>query len=99
MSVMTKKTIATYPNMSLTPTPFNTVAYQKIHDMFEAGQTDGKGTSLYTFEWNGVGNEYVGFVATRHWVNQAAAEEWRDFLVFTSEQHNLGLISVEIEDI
>ena len=99
MAVMTKKTIATYPTMYVTPTPFNTEAYAKIHDLFEAGATDGKGTLYYEFEWNGVGNEYVHFTNTRYWVDQAAAEAWRDYLVTASESHGQNIISVVIEDI
>ena len=99
MATMTKKTVATYPTMYMTPTPFNSEVFQEISDLFEAGKTDGKGTLFYKFEWNGVSNDYVFFVNTRDWVDQAAAEEWRDFLLRTSEKHELNIISVEIEDI
>jgi hypothetical protein len=85
--------------MAMSMTPYRIAADGEISDLFAAGKTDGKGKVLYNFEWGGVSNEYVLFTATRHWVDQAAAEEWRDFLFSSSELYDLNIISVEIEDI
>jgi hypothetical protein len=99
MTTMTKKTVATFPTMVMSMTPFQIAVFAEISDLFETGKTDGKGTLFYNFEWNGANNEYVLYINTRNWVDQAAAEEWRDFLFSSSELYNLNIISVEIEDI
>jgi len=89
MATMTKATIITW--ISAAAQNGNLLLdddrNEKITEMFEAGKTDNEPIKI------------TDSVTVRYWVDQAAAEEYRDFMLALSEKYGGGrIISANIED-
>lgn len=99
MSTMTKKTTVTYNAMLLGANPANIMRVEKLNEMFNAGKTDGYSESLYKLQCDGTADNVLSLVGYRFWSDQAAAEEWKDFIVTLDQEYSQGLVDVVIEDI
>ena len=54
---------------------------------------------LYTSQFDGTSDNTIRITGTRTFIDQESAEEYRNFSTDLSQQFNLGLVSVVIEDI
>lgn len=82
MQPFTKKTVSTWDHW--VGYDYNVLRDKQLLPMYEAGKTDG------TLEMN-------GNTVTRKWVDQAAAQEWVDWVLANTPKD--ALISIVIEDI
>jgi len=90
MTTMTKATIISWSsyNSQQGNLLLNDKRNEKLTEMFEAGKTDNEPIQVSPR------------ITIRHWVDQAAAEEYRDFILALSEQYGGGsILSVKIEDV
>jgi len=90
MTTMTKATIITW--LSYTAQDGNALLnderQKKLTEMFEAGKTDNEPIQVNPR------------ITIRHWADQTAAEEYRDFMLALSEKYGGGrILSIKIEDI
>lgn len=99
MPTMTKKTTVTYNTLLLGANPANVMRVEKLNEMFNAGKTDGYSESLYKLQCDGTSDNVVTMSGYRFWIDQAAADEWKDFIVALDQEYNQGLVEVLIEDI
>ena len=89
MTIMTKATIITWTSLEaqVDNIPLRDERGKKLKEMFEAGKTDGNP------------NIISPTVTIREWIDQAAAEEFRDFILGLDEKYGPGLVSsIVIED-
>jgi len=89
MATMTKATIITWISNEAQDGNLllNDDRNEKLTEMFEAGKTDNEPIQI------------TNSVTVRYWVDQAAAEEYRDFMLALSEKYGGGrIISANIED-
>ena len=89
MATMTKATIITWLSSEAQDGNLllNDERIEKLAEMFEAGKTDNEPYAISPS------------ITMRHWVDQAAAEEYRDFMLALSEKYGGGrIISTIIED-
>ena len=89
METMTKATIITWLSSEAQDGNhlLNDDRNEKLVEMFEAGKTDNEPIQI------------TSSITVRHWVDQAAAEEYRDFMLALSEKYGGGrIISTNIED-
>lgn len=89
MSQWTKATRITWDIEDGLFTPFGHAREDIIETMVERGITDGLAYP----------SDVPGMPGTRHWLNQTAAEEWRDTVKELGKQYNREMISCEIIDI
>ena len=90
MSTMTKATIITWSSYDAQEGNLllNDERIEKLAEMFEAGKTDNEPIQI------------TSSITVRHWVDQAAAEEYRDFMLALSEKYGgRRILSVKIEDV
>ena len=89
METMTKATIITWSSYDAQEGNLllNDERIEKLVEMFEAGKTDNEPIQVNPR------------ITIRHWADQAAAEEYRDFMLALSEKYGGGrIISTNIED-
>lgn len=89
MTIMTKATIITWASeiAQIGNPSLNDDRTVKLTEMIQAGKSDGNA------------NVIAPNVTIREWVDQAAAEEFRDFMLALDKKYGGGLIlSVVIED-
>lgn len=89
MPTMTKATIITWTSESsqVDNLVLNAERDVKIREMYDAGKTDG------------IANRISAETTIREWVDQAAAQEFVDFMLSLDTKHGPGLIvSTAIED-
>lgn len=89
MAIMTKATIITWvsPEAQIGNPSLNEERNVKLTEMVDAEKTDG------------APNLISDIVTIREWVDQAAAEEFRDFMMAMDAKYGPGLIlSAVIED-
>jgi len=89
MTIMTKATIITWasPDAQFGIMALHDERGKKLAEMVEAGKTD---TNV---------NILSPTVTIREWIDQAAAEEFRDFILGLDEKYGPGLVSsIVIED-
>jgi len=87
---MTKATIITWLSYDAQEgnTLLNDERQKKLTEMFEAGKTDNVPAPINST------------ITVRHWADQTAAEEYRDFMLALSEKYGGGrILSIKIEDI
>ena len=90
MATMTKATIITWSSYDAQEGNLllNDERIEKLAEMFEAGKTDNEPYAISPS------------ITMRHWVDQAAAEEYRDFMLALSEKYGgRRILSVKIEDV
>jgi len=89
MTTMTKATIITWVSQQaqVGNISLHDERSKKLAEMYAAGKTDGNP------------NMISPNVTIREWIDQAAAEEFRDFMLGLDEKYGPGLIlSIVIED-
>ena len=89
MTTMTKATIITWASLEAQTgnIELDDERNKKLVEMIEAGKTDGNPNVL------------TPTVTIREWIDQAAAEEYRDFILGLGEKYGPGrVVSIVIED-
>ncbi len=89
MATMTKTTIITWISAEAQDGNLllNDDRDEKLTEMFEAGKTDNEPIWV------------TNSVTVRYWIDQSAAEEYRDFMLALSEKYGGGrILSANIED-
>ena len=89
MTTMTKATIITWTSVEaqMNNISLHDERSKKLAQMFADGKTDGNPNILSPV------------VTIREWIDQAAAEEFRDFILGLDEKYGPGLVSsITIED-
>ncbi len=99
MSTMTKKYTVTHNKIVFGDTLVSATKNQKIAEMVNLGKMDSRSTAVHKSQFDGTTDTVISIVGIRSFVDQAAAEEYRDFSIALSNDHDLGLVSVVIEDI
>ena len=99
MSGMTKRTVVVHTKPTLGPHPANAARHEKFAEMFRDGKTNGVGQMVHHTQCNGAVDQILSATVTKQWRDQAAAEEWRDFVVALNQRYDQGLTQVSIEDI
>jgi hypothetical protein len=67
--------------------------------MYLAGKTNGRGDSVHESQCDDVTDRVTLQVMNRYWVDQAAAQEWIDFMVALNQRYDQGLTETAIQDI
>lgn len=96
---MTKKYTVTHTKTFFGDNLVVSQKHQKICAMVSQGQMGADSLMVEKRQFDGVTDRLISLVGTRTFVDQAAAEEYRDFSMTLSSDHDLGLASVTIEDI
>jgi len=96
---MTKQTITVYSKPTLGLHPGNAVRHEKFLEMFRQGKTDGRNEVFHRSQCDGQADRVVSMTVYKFWIDQAAAEEWRDFLVKIDKDYDQGLADIIITDI
>lgn len=98
-SVMTKRTTTVHTRPFMGPHPANAARHEKFVEMYRAGKTNGHGESFHESQCNDIIDKVVLQTMHRYWVDQAAAQEWIDFMVALNQRYDQGLTETTIQDI
>ena len=72
----------------------NTLKYQKLQQMYDAGLTDGYCDGFNRFS---SGNNYYN-ISTRYFVDAVSAQDWADWYLALNNEYQLGIIGAVVED-
>jgi len=97
--VMTKKTTTVLTRPTVGPHPANAARHEKFVELYLAGKTNGRGDSVHESQCDDVTDRVTLQVMNRYWVDQAAAQEWIDFMVALNQRYDQGLTETAIQDI
>lgn len=99
MPSMTKKYTATHNKTFFGNNLVVSQKHQKICAMVSQGQMGADSLIVEKRQFDGVTDRLIALVGTRTFVDQAAAEEYRDFNLALASDNDLDSVSVTIEDI
>jgi len=99
MPEVTKQTVTVYSNPTVGIHPASAARHLKFCEMINAGKSNGRNQAIHQSRCNGVNETVVSMTVYKYWRDQAAAEEWRDFLIKLDQEYNQGLMSTVIQDI